>query len=79
MLALATSLTMLFAARIVDGLSGGNITTPAPILPISRRREPREGVRPARRGIWARLHRGPRPGRGAVAYQLQPHQSGRPP
>ena len=27
MLALATSLSMLFAARIVDGLSGGNITT----------------------------------------------------
>jgi DHA1 family tetracycline resistance protein-like MFS transporter len=27
MLALATSLAMLFAARIVDGLSGGNITT----------------------------------------------------
>jgi DHA1 family tetracycline resistance protein-like MFS transporter len=27
MLALATSLVMLFAARIVDGLSGGNITT----------------------------------------------------
>src|SRR5262245_11975571 len=27
MLALAHSLTMLFAARVVDGLSGGNITT----------------------------------------------------
>ena len=71
MLAVAHSLAMLFAARIVDGLSGGNITTArAYIADITHRGEPRQVVRHARRRLRPRLHRRAGAGRAVLAHQL---------
>ena len=71
MLAVAQSLAMLFAARIVDGLSGGNITTArAYIADITDRGEPRQGLRRARRRVRSRLHRRAGARRGVLTDQL---------
>ena len=71
MLAVAQSLAMLFAARIVDGLSGGNITTArAYIADITDRGESRQGVRRSRRRVRPRLHRRSGARRGVLAHQL---------
>ena len=80
MLALAHSLAMLFAARIVDGLSGGNITTArAYIGDIATEREPRQVVRHARRGVRARLHHRPGPRAACSRTSAIPRRSGPPP
>ena len=57
MLALAQSLTMLFVARIVDGLSGGNISTArAYVADVTEPKDRRARLRADRRGVRPRLH-----------------------
>ena len=71
MLAVAHSLAMLFAARIVDGLSGGNITTArAYIADISTEENRAKVVRHAGRRLRPRLHRRAGAGRAVLTHQL---------
>ena len=71
LLAMAHSITMLFVARIVDGLSGGNITTArAYIADVDAGRGPREALWPHRRGVRSRVHLRPRARRAVRAHQL---------
>ena len=71
MLAMAQSLTMLFAARIVDGLSGGNITTArAYIADVSTEEDRAKAYGFLGRCVRPRVH--PRSGarRRVLAHQL---------
>ena len=71
MLALAHSLAMLFAARIVDGLSGGNITTArAYIGDIATEENRAKSFGDARRGVRPGLHHRPGSRRPVRAHQL---------
>ena len=57
MLAMAHSITMLFVARIVDGLSGGNISTArAYVADITEPKDRARAYGIHRRGVRARLH-----------------------
>ena len=72
MLAMAHSIAMLFAARIVDGLSGGNISTArAYVADITEPKDRARAYGIHRRGLRARLH--PRPGAERRARQGQLH------
>ena len=77
MLAVAHSLAMLFAARIVDGLSGGNITTArAYIGDIATEENRAKVVRHARRGVRPRLHHRPGARRRCSRTSATPRRSG---
>ena len=57
MLGLANSLWMLLASRMLDGITGGNISVAqAYMTDVTVREGPRPGVRADRRGVRARLH-----------------------